>query len=53
MVNNAKKMIVEDEMKKIKEKEYHKKYQDTVFHDNLENQARRQKAKSDSFAEDK
>jgi hypothetical protein len=53
MVNNAKKLIAEEEQKRRRDKEYQKKYQDTVYQENLNNIERKQKAKMDNFAEDR
>jgi len=53
MVNNAKKLIQQDEMKKSKDKEQLKYFQDIIYQENIDNITRKQKAKLDSFVEDK
>ena len=46
-------VVAEEEEKRRREKEYQKKYQETVFQENLASIERKQKAKSDSHAEDR
>lgn len=53
MVNEARQKIAEEEEKRRREKEFQRKYQETVYQENLANIARKEKAKLDNFAEDK
>lgn len=53
MVNNAKKLMALDELKKDKVRDAAKHYQEQMYQENLDNIARKQKQKQDSFDEDK
>lgn len=41
-----------DERKKAEDKEYHKRYQETLFQENLDNIERKSRAKQQMFAEE-
>ncbi len=53
MVSNAKKLMALDALKKDKERENAKQYQEQMYQENLYNIERKQKMKLDSFSEDK
>jgi hypothetical protein len=53
MINNAKKAIAAKEQKKVDEREYHKKYAEVLFQENVVNIERKANLKKNDHAEDK
>mmetsp|Transcript_13745 Transcript_13745/g.30307 ORF Transcript_13745/g.30307 Transcript_13745/m.30307 type:complete len:534 (-) Transcript_13745:226-1827(-) len=53
MINKAKQAIAAEEQKKVDGKEYHKRYADVLFQENLANIERKANLKKNDFAEDK
>lgn len=53
MMNNVRKLMNDDEQKKQQLRNGMKQYQEQMYQENLDNIARKQKNKMDSFAEDK
>lgn len=53
MINKAKELIADEERKKKHDKEYHKRYQEVLFQENMENLARKAALKQNAFTEEK